>query len=99
MSRYTTTSIIKTPSQKRRYATTLLPNIPLSINDTYIQTTSSERLDKLADTFYGDISLWWVIAVANGIGKGTIVVPENTKIRIPAKTNVIDLINQKNSIR
>lgn len=99
MSRYATTSVIKTESEKRRYATTLLPNMPQSANDTYIRTTSVERLDKLAQSFYGDISLWWVIAAANGIGKGTIIVPENTQLRIPARTDVINLINQKNSIR
>ncbi len=97
--RYVTTSIIKTTTEKRRYATTLLPVIPTSINDTYIQTTSIDRLDILAQKFYGDISWWWVIATANAIGKGTLIVPENTKLRIPAKTDIINLINQKNSIR
>ncbi len=99
MSRYSTTSIIKPASGKRRYATTLLPVVPQSVNDTYIRTTSVERLDKLAQTFYGDISLWWVIATANGIGKGTIVVPADTQLRIPSRTDIATLINQKNSIR
>lgn len=97
--RYATTSIIKTPSQKRRYATTILPVVPESTTDTYIQTTSIERLDKLAQEFYGDVTWWWVIATANGIGKGTIMVPPNTKLRIPKKIDILDLINQKNSIR
>lgn len=99
MSRYATTSVIKTNNQKRRYATTLLPVVPLSINDTYIRTTSVERLDKLSLAFYGDISYWWIIATANGIGKGTIIVPENTQLRIPSKTDIISLINRKNSVR
>lgn len=97
--RYTTTSIIKSPSEKRRYATTILPVIPESVNDTYIQTTSIERLDKLAQEFYGDVTWWWVIATANGIGKGTIMVPATTKLRIPTKIDILNLINQKNSIR
>lgn len=97
--RYATTSIIKTPSQKRRYSTTILPVVPESTTDTYIQTTSIERLDKLAQEFYGDVTWWWVIATANGIGKGTIMVPPNTKLRIPKKIDILDLINQKNSIR
>lgn len=99
MARYITTPVIKTTLEKRRYATTLLPVVPQSINDTYIQTTSLERLDILAQTFYDDISLWWVIAAANGIGKGSIIVPENTKLRIPAKIDIINLITQKNLIR
>jgi hypothetical protein len=97
--RYAVTDILKTSTQKRRYATTILPVIPVSANDTYIQVTNAERLDVLANQFYGDISLWWVIATANGIGKGSIIVPQNTKLRIPAKTDIMSLLIQKNSIR
>ncbi len=63
---------------KRRRSTTIFPTIPATANDTFIITTSADRLDKLANTFYGDVSLWWVIAAANGLGKGTLVVPANT---------------------
>ena len=28
----------------------------------------SERLDTLAGKYYGDSTLWWIIAAANGIG-------------------------------
>jgi len=99
MSRYIVTDIIKDESGKRRKATTIFPAIPASPNDTYIITTSIDRLDKLANTFYGDVSLWWVIAAANGLGKGTLIVPANTKLRIPAKTEFLDQVIQTNRTR
>ena len=99
MSRYTTTPVIKDLNDVRRRATTILPTLPRTENDTYIVTTSTERLDKLAYTFYEDTTLWWVIAAANGIGKGTLVIPANTNIRIPAKQDVIDILIQTNTTR
>ncbi len=41
-----------------------------------------ERLDYLAGIFYGDSSLWWVLAAASGIGYA-LQVPPGTVIRIP----------------
>ena len=58
-----------------------------------------ERLDTLAYTIYGDSSYWWVIAAANGLGKGTLIVPANTKLRIPAKTEFLDQVIQTNRTR
>jgi len=99
MSRYSTTNIMKDLNGKRRRSTTIFPTIPATANDTFIITTSADRLDKLANTFYGDVSLWWVIAAANGLGKGTLVVPGNTKLRIPAKTEFLDQVIQTNRTR
>lgn len=99
MPRYITTPIIQTDTEKRRIATTILPVLPIDINDIYIQTTSPERLDILAQQFYGDVNLWWVIATANGLGKGSIVVPANIKLRIPGANNLNELINSKNTNR
>ena len=99
MSRYSTTNIIKDEDGKRRRATTIFPTIPATENDTFIITTTSERLDKLANNFYQDVSLWWVIAAANGLGKGTMIVPANTKLRIPAKTEFLDEVILTNRTR
>lgn len=78
--------LIQTDSEKLRQQTTILPNI-VGISDTYIQTITVERLDTLADRFYGDAAMWWVIAAANGIGKGTLRVPQGAILRIPNVTN------------
>ena len=99
MSRYTTTDIIRDEDNKQRKATTIFPTIPITAADTFIITTSADRLDKLANIFYQDITLWWVIAAANGLGKGTLVVPGNTKLRIPAKTDFLDEVIKTNRTR
>ena len=41
-----------------------------------------ERLDYLAGKYYGDSSLWWIIAAASGIGYA-LQVPPGTLIRVP----------------
>lgn len=99
MNRYATSRIIKTPSNKSRMETTIVPVMPTADTDTYIQTTSPERLDKLANTFYGTATLWWLIASVNGLGKGTLVVPANSVIRIPSMNNAQQIINNTNNAR
>ena len=61
----------------------MYPSIPHSENDIYIITRDSDRLDLLAGQYYEDVTLWWVIATANNLGKGTLVVPPGLQIRIP----------------
>jgi hypothetical protein len=99
MSRYATSRIITANNEKRYNTTTIIPVFPISNSDIYIVTTSVERLDKLAKTFYGDATLWWIIATANGLGKGTIIVPSNSRLRIPSATNAQQIINTTNTTR
>jgi hypothetical protein len=61
--------------------------------------TTQLLLGQLANKFYGDSTLWWIIASANGLGKGTIVVPRNSKLRIPSDKNIQQLINILNNSR
>ena len=42
-----------------------------------------DRLDLLANKFYGTPRLWWIIAQANNIGDGTFTIKAGTKLRIP----------------
>ena len=95
MNRYATTQIIKDSQDRRKFESLILPVIPI-VDDTFILTTSAERLDKLAYTAYGDESYWWVLASCNGLGKGTIIVPPNTKMRIPSISNLDDYIRTTN---
>jgi hypothetical protein len=98
-SRYQTTLQIKDAKGTRHAETTIIAPVPATGNDLYIRTVSMERLDKLALDFYNDGSLWWVIAAANGLGKGTLVVQPNTRLRIPSETGVQDRIQQANKQR
>jgi hypothetical protein len=84
---------------KRKLSTVIIATPPKKQSDVYIQVIGTERLDKLALLFYEDASLWWIIAVANGLGKGTFLVPNGTNLRIPDKTNIQDYINSINFAR
>ena len=99
MNRYSTARIIKDPELKRYLTTVIIPVQPLESDDIYIQTTTQDRLDRLAYIFYEDESMWWIIAIANGLGKGTLIVPANTNLRIPAKTQFLDQVIQTNRTR
>lgn len=91
MSRYDYTPIIKDEENKRLYATTIYPDIPYSNEDIYVITTIGDRLDLLAFDFYGDSTLWWIIASANDIQPDSLVPPLGITLRIPV--NVPDIIN------
>ena len=99
MNRYQNIPIINSVTGKQIYATSRYPEIPLSENDIYVYTTQGDRYDLLALNFYGDSSLWWIIASANpNIDLMTLAIPEGVQIRIPGNfTQVISefsLINQ-----
>ena len=77
----------------------IIPAPELSSQDIYIQITSPERLDLLADQFYGDATLWWIIATTNGLGKGTLFTPEGITIRIPPAQDIQSIIELQNKER
>ena len=89
MSRYSKSVIRRDEQRKQRLDTTLIPFIPVDPSDIFILTTSTERLDLLADRFYGDATKWWIIASANKLGKGTYIIPSNTRLRIPNNIQLI----------
>lgn len=68
----------------RRLETTIYPTFSnLHADDTYILSQEDDRLDLLAKEFYGDEKFWHVIAKANGIGHGTLMIAPGKVIRIP----------------
>lgn len=99
MNRYSTSTELKTDSGFRRRATVILSAPSNRDTDVYIRVTSPELLTKLADNFYNDVSSWWIIAAANGLGKGTLIVPSDTVLRIPSNQEIDNLINEINRIR
>ena len=82
---------VKKSSRKRIYRALKYPSIPLSIEDTYVITTDGDRLDLLANQFYQDVDMWWIIATANpGIVKrDTFNLKPGLEIRIPTDTQSI----------
>jgi hypothetical protein len=80
--------------------TTIYPEIPLSPKDYYVITTAGDRYDTLAQQFYQDTSLWWIIASANNSEQGSLQVDPGVQLRIPHdKIQVINLYRQANQRR
>jgi len=78
----------------------IYPNIPLSNQDYYVISTAGDRYDTLAQQFYSDYSLWWIIAMANNSERASLIVEPGIQLRIPAnKENIIQLYRDINSTR
>ena len=100
MNRYQPIPIIKV-DKKDCYQITKYPEILLSDNDIYVYTVQGDRFDILANQYYGDQTLWWIISIANTAIAGTslpsdlpqnsLIIPEGKQIRIPA--NYADVLN------
>lgn len=65
------------------YTNNVYPDIPVTNGDYYVITTFGDRLDLLANSFYKDSSLWWIIAIANGLPGDSVFPPIGTQLRIP----------------
>ena len=82
--RYDRNVIYKTLSNKPYYKGKIYPIIPLTETDEYVITTTGDRLDLLAYSYYNDAELWWVISVANNHVTGGSMFPiSGTQLRIP----------------
>ena len=101
MNRYQNIRVIKNSQGRSYYRDNKYPEIPLSINDIYIVASDGDRFDMLANQYYGDQSLWWIISIANTATAGTdlpsdlpqdsLIIPEGKQIRIPA--NYVEVLN------
>ena len=74
---------VKNKDGKRVYTSMRYGVPPLKDTDIYIYSKRSDRLDTLAYRYYRDVRFWVFIALANNIGKGTLVVPPGFRLRIP----------------
>ncbi len=73
----------------RFYKNIIYPQVPDSNKDIYVMTTTGDRLDLLANEFYGDVKLWWIIAAANRdiIRRDSYALKPGLEIRIPSNTD------------
>jgi hypothetical protein len=89
ISRYDFSKIKQSDTGKRVRESLTLPVIEDRDDDVYIITNTTDRLDSLAFRFYGNAKYWWIIAIVNNLGKGTIVVEPGLQLRIPANPSVV----------
>lgn len=90
-SRYTNNQIQQLKDGRNVFRTKIYPNIPLSDSDIYAVTQTGDRLDTLAHQFFGDASLWWIIATANNIHDAPFAIADGSILRIPM--NYTQIIN------
>jgi len=90
--RYFNTGVFITDDKKRYYTATFYPTIDKLENDTYITAHAQTRLDVLAQEYYGDTTLYWIIAICNGI-EGSIFVEPGTQLCIPNRTRIPDIVS------
>ena len=94
--RYSNIPTMLKTGKGRVYDSVLLPNIDATDLDIVVITIQGDRLDLLANKYYGDTSLWWIIAVANNINDASFYVTEGLQLRIPS--NVSKILNDLEKI-
>ncbi len=98
MIRYTNIGIQTRFDGKRVYKTTTYPVVIPSSNDIQVVSNEGDYLDTMAYKYYGDPTLYWIIANVNHIGKGRLSVQPGLTLRIPVNVNeIIDQFNRLNS--
>ena len=89
--RYDIKNIKKLDNGKRVLKTSIPKTIPKKDDDIYVITQETDRLDLLANEYYGDSRVWWIIAQANNINGVNIGLDAGIQLRIPK--NKFDVIN------
>ena len=84
MSRYNFTGIKEDKSTGNRVLkSTLYPEVKIEDGDQFVYPIDGDRVENIAYRYYGDSTLWWIIAKANGIRDGSFGLKPDEKIRIP----------------
>ena len=80
------------------YGTVTYPEIPQNESDIWVQTEFGDRLDSLAYQFYSDVTLYWIISIANPnkVIMGSLYLTPGDQIRIP--TNVVSIVDSYNNL-
>jgi hypothetical protein len=100
MTRYSSIRVINTvENTKRRYINLKYPEITVDFSDIYVYTTRGDRYDLLAQSYYSDSSLWWIISRANPSQTSDSLLPNpGEQIRIPAASRVSIILGQYDAL-
>ena len=72
-----------------------MPTIPKSPNDIYVITVTGDRLDLIANQYYGSPEFWWIIASANSVGLGTTALESGIQLRIPGDVQDVEILYEQ----
>ena len=88
-------TITSADNPKPRYSMVRYPSISLGPLDIYMYVNQGDRYDTLAQTFYSDPTLWWIINKANPSQPASSLFPiVGSQIRVPATNRISSLISQ-----
>ena len=95
--RYRNNIIKKDKDNVRYFKPRIIPNVPIKDSDIFVYPVYGDRFDTLAQRYYGDSNLWWIIAKANEISDGRISPDPLNKLRIPTEIeDILQSISQAN---
>lgn len=95
--RYKNITVTQTQEGRPYRRSVIYPDIEISDQDIYVIATEGDRYDTLAQTYYGDSTLWWIISTANSSSNRASLIP-NLGIQIRIPYNKQEAINQFNSL-
>ena len=107
MNRYANIDILRNQNEfvgtlnTEYYTNVTYPEVPPNENDIWVETEFGDRLDLLANQFYKDVTLYWIISAANpnALNFGSIYPPVGAQLRIPTNINgIISRYNQLNAL-
>ena len=95
--RYRNNIIKKDKDNVRYFKPRIIPNVPIKDSDIFVYPVYGDRFDTLAQRYYGDSNLWWIIAKANEISDGRISPDPFVKLRIPTEIeDILQSISEAN---
>ena len=95
--RYKNNTIKKDINNVRFYKPRIIPNVPIKDTDIFVYPVYGDRFDTMAQRYYDDSNLWWIIAKANEVSDGRIAPNPLEKLRIPTEIDdILQSINQTN---
>jgi len=96
--RYDSAKIRRDKNGTRYYKPTIVPNVPIKDSDIFVYPVYGDRFDIIAQRYYNDSTLWWIIAKANELSKGQISPDPLKKLRIPTEIDdILESVEKSNS--
>ena len=82
---------IDVENKLKYYRTMVVPDIPVLPDDIYVITTYGDRLDLLSYQYYGDSSLWFIIAACNptAVRKDSMMLESGLQLRISRSADYV----------
>ena len=96
--RYDSAKVRKDKNGTRYYKPTIVPNVPIKDSDIFVYPIYGDRFETIAQRYYNDSTLWWIIAKANELSRGEISPDPLKKIRIPTEIDdILESVQKSNS--